>query len=77
MDTEEANNILESWGNTNVSHERADGFADGYDYAIESRVCENCEYFRDIEKSYRRCDEVGVNVMGDFGCNLFKSNESI
>ena len=39
---------------------------------FESRTCENCTYSEDIEKSYERCEELGINVGRDFGCSLFK-----
>jgi hypothetical protein len=42
---------------------------------FESRICENCKYSEDIEKSYERCEELGINIGRDFGCNLFEPKD--
>jgi hypothetical protein len=42
---------------------------------FESRICGNCKYSEDIEKSYERCEELGINIGRDFGCNLFEPKD--
>lgn len=43
---------------------------------FESRTCENCRFLKDIEKSYKKCDLLTVNIGWDeekeFGCNYFE-----
>ena len=86
MTREEAKELLEGWGNYGISFEYADGFANGHDYAIESRTCENCNWVAyedekgDNEK--RIClyldMDIDYHLDKDFGCNRFerRNNES-
>ena len=64
MTANEAHILLESFGVDDISFERADGFADGYDYAIESRTCESCIYW-DLTKTKNL--NVGLCLMGNYG----------
>ena len=50
-----------------------DNIYDGF----ESRICENCKWYKDIDKSYKVCKLYDIAHGKDFGCNEFirKANE--
>jgi len=43
---------------------------------FESRTCENCKYHADINKSYKKCLELGINTSNNFSCNIWESKNA-
>lgn len=65
-----------------VSDTWIDGFKDGlsvmYDALsidFNSRICDKCRWYKDIDKSFKVCKLYGINHGQDYGCNKFEVKE--
>jgi len=39
---------------------------------FENKICKNCKYHKDTQKSYKECDIIELGTSNSFGCTLFE-----